>query len=207
MARVRCVQAIAMLFERRARRLQAPSPASPGRATRAQSLLRRRRIAREPQTLSDQRHAPRVCRSAFARTRSPSCAIAIPRSASAGASSRSATRFSAPSGSPAARARAAAVISESIYSRAALTIPPHLSLPPVRCPAAKSISRPSASRLHRHRREQLHSQPRRHARGLHKRRGTRKAMARLCDSNSSRRRKNSPAAATNWRSSVRPCPG
>ena len=62
--------------------------------------------------------------SAFALTRSPSCAIAMPRSASAGASSRSATRFSAPSGSPAASARAAAVISESIE------IPSHLSLPP-----------------------------------------------------------------------------
>ena len=51
----------------------------------------------------------------------------MPRSASAGASSRSATRFSAPSGSPAASARAAAVISESIE------IPPHLSLPPSEC--------------------------------------------------------------------------
>ena len=60
----------------------------------------------------------------FARTRSPSCAIAMPRSASAGASSRRATRFNAPRRSPAARARAAAVISESIG------IPPRLSLPP-----------------------------------------------------------------------------
>src|SRR5439155_24079195 len=68
-------------------------------------------------------------RRAFARTRSPSCAIAMPRSARAGASSRRATRFSAPRGSPAASARAAAVISESIG------IPPHLSLPPVRSPA------------------------------------------------------------------------
>ena len=50
----------------------------------------------------------------FARTRSPSCAIAIPRSASADASSRKATRFSASWASPAASARAAAVISESI---------------------------------------------------------------------------------------------
>src|SRR5262249_34307978 len=56
---------------------------------------------------------------------SPSCAIAMPRSASAGASSRSATRFNAPRASPAARARAAAVISESIG------IPTHLSLPSV----------------------------------------------------------------------------
>src|SRR5580692_6338695 len=60
--------------------------------------------------------------SVFARTKSPSCAIAMPRSASAGASSRSATRFNAPRGSPAASARAAAAISESIG------IPPHLSL-------------------------------------------------------------------------------
>jgi hypothetical protein len=50
----------------------------------------------------------------------------MPRSASAGASSRRATRFRAPRGSPAASARAAAVISESIR------IPPHLSLPPFR---------------------------------------------------------------------------
>ena len=61
---------------------------------------------------------------AFARTRSPSCAITMPRSASADGSSRNATRFNAPRRSPAASARAAAVISESIG------IPPHLSLPP-----------------------------------------------------------------------------
>ena len=66
---------------------------------------------------------------AFARTRSPSCAIAMPRSASAGSSSRRATRCNAPRGSPAASARAAAVISESIG------IPPHLSLPPFEGPA------------------------------------------------------------------------
>ncbi len=66
---------------------------------------------------------------ALARGRSPSCAIAMPRSASAGASSRNATRFNAPSASPAASARPAAVISESIG------IPSHLSLPAFRCPA------------------------------------------------------------------------
>ena len=59
-------------------------------------------------------------RRVFARTKSPSCAIAIPRSARAGGSSRRATRFSAPRRSPAASARAAAVISESIG------IPSHL---------------------------------------------------------------------------------
>src|SRR5580692_7126948 len=53
----------------------------------------------------------------------------MPRSASAGGSSRKATRFNAPRGSPAASARAAAVIRESIR------IPTHLSLPPLRCPA------------------------------------------------------------------------
>jgi hypothetical protein len=58
--------------------------------------------------------------SAFARANSPSCAIAMPRSAKAGASLRKATRFNAPSGSPAASARAAAVISASIG------IPPNL---------------------------------------------------------------------------------
>src|SRR5215469_12025722 len=53
----------------------------------------------------------------------------MPRSASAGASSRNATRFNAPRGSPAASARAAAVIRESIR------IPTHLSLPPLTRPA------------------------------------------------------------------------
>ena len=55
--------------------------------------------------------------------------MAMPRSASAGGSSRSATRFKAASGSPAASARAAAVISESIE------IPSHLSLSPCAGPA------------------------------------------------------------------------
>src|SRR5215471_2499054 len=55
--------------------------------------------------------------------------MAMPRSASAGGSSRKATRFNAPRGSPAASAWAAALINESIG------IPPHLSLPPLRHPA------------------------------------------------------------------------
>src|ERR1700691_3426801 len=67
---------------------------------------------------------------ACARWKSPSCAIAMPRSASAGASSRSATRFNAPRGSPLARARAAAVIRESIET------PPHLSLSARSTPAS-----------------------------------------------------------------------
>src|SRR5690242_4430501 len=69
-------------------------------------------------------------RSSFARAKSPSCASAMPRRARAGASSRRATRFNAPRGSPAARARAAAVIRESIG------IPPHLSLPAFWAPAS-----------------------------------------------------------------------
>src|SRR5215813_6518249 len=47
----------------------------------------------------------------------------MPRSASAGASSRSATRFNAPRGSPEASARAAAVISESIGILTRLSLP------------------------------------------------------------------------------------
>src|SRR5262245_33150607 len=62
-------------------------------------------------------------RRAFARTKSPTCAIAMPRRARAGASSRRAMPFNAPRGSPAASARAAAAISGSIG------IPSHLSLP------------------------------------------------------------------------------
>ncbi|MDE2226309.1 MAG: DUF899 domain-containing protein, partial [Xanthomonadaceae bacterium] len=52
--------------------------------------------------------------STLARSKSPSCAIAMPRNASAGGSSRNAMRLSAPSGSPTANARAAAVINESM---------------------------------------------------------------------------------------------
>jgi tRNA-binding protein len=54
--------------------------------------------------------------------------MAVPRSASAGASSRRATRFNAPSGSPTDNARAAAVISESmeILSRSSLRVGPRL---------------------------------------------------------------------------------
>jgi len=54
----------------------------------------------------------------------------MPRNASAGASSRNAIRFNAPRGSPEARARAAAVISESIR------IPTYLSLPGYSIPAS-----------------------------------------------------------------------
>ena len=122
-ARMRGVDPVAMSLRASPAPHRAPSPARKGRARRRRSRPRRRRSARGPRPLSRRRRAPRAAARAFARTRSPSCAIAMPRSASAGASSRRATRFSAPRGSPAASARAAAVISESIG------IPPHLSLP------------------------------------------------------------------------------
>ena len=128
-ARMRGVHPVAVLLRASPAPRRAPSRASPGRARRARSRPRRRRTARAPRPLSDRRRAPRFAAAPSRATRSPSCAIAMPRSASAGASSRRATRFNAPRGSPAASARAAAVISESIG------IPPHLSLPPVPCPA------------------------------------------------------------------------
>ena len=106
---------------RRPRR--APSRARRGRARRARSPPRRRRICARATASLGPKARPARRTSAFARSRSPIWAMAMPRSASAGASSRSATRFSAPSGSPIASARAAAVISESIE------IPSHLSLP------------------------------------------------------------------------------
>ena len=125
---MRGVRPVAMRFERRPRRDRASASARPGRARRARSRPRRPRTARGPSPPRGPkpRAAPRS--SSFARARSPSCAIAMPRSASAGGSSRSATRFSAASGSPAASARAAAVISESIE------IPSHLSLSPGSAP-------------------------------------------------------------------------
>jgi len=100
------------------------SQASPGRVRRARSRPRRRHTSRGPRSLSDRRRAPHFARETFARTRSPSRAIAMPRSASAGASSRKATRFNAPRGSPAASARAAAAISESVGIRHTCHSPP-----------------------------------------------------------------------------------
>jgi len=79
---------------------RAPSQASPGRARRARSRPRRRHTARGPRPLSDRRPRAAFRRRVFARTRSPSCAIAMTRSASAGASSRKAIRFSAPRDHP-----------------------------------------------------------------------------------------------------------
>src|SRR5262245_34501793 len=81
-------------------------------------------------------------RSVLARTKSPSCAMAMPRSASAGASPRKATRFNAPSGSPAASARPAAVIRESTG------IPSHLSLPADRPHRIQATRRPASAKSH-----------------------------------------------------------
>ena len=112
-ARVRGIDAVAVRFERRPRRVE--------RLRRPAEVARDQcdfglgdDTPRAGHRLFRTEGARRACSRALARTRSPSCAIAMPRSASAGASSRSATRFNAPSGSPAASARAAAVISESI---------------------------------------------------------------------------------------------
>src|SRR5262249_1328946 len=85
-------------------------------------------LARATASFGPKARAARLRRT-FARTNSPSCAIAIPRRASAAASSRNATRLSAPRGSPAASDRAAAVTRESTQ------IPPHLSLSSSRYPA------------------------------------------------------------------------
>ena len=127
--RMRGVQPVTVFFERHARCIE--------------RFLRPAQVARGKRDLGFGDDAPRSCHgffglkarradrsSACARWKSPSCAIAIPRSASAGASSRSATRFNAPRGSPLARARAAAVIRESIE------IPPHLSLSARSTPAS-----------------------------------------------------------------------
>jgi hypothetical protein len=78
----------------------------------------RARPARSPARPCAARARHRLLRAGRARCAppgflaSPSCAMAMPAHAT-GASSRRATRFRAPSGSPAASARAAAVISES----------------------------------------------------------------------------------------------
>jgi len=78
-------------------------------ATSASAVRQRARstVSRGPKDLAARRKSSR------ARPRSPSWAIAIPRSARAAGSSRRATRLSAPSGSPARSARPAAVIEES----------------------------------------------------------------------------------------------
>ena len=120
--RMRGIQAVAVRFERRPRCVE--------------RLGRPGEVARDERDLGLGDDTPRAgyrllrtegARSAsqerLARTRSPSCAIAMPRSASAGASSRRATRFNAPRGSPAASARAAAVISESIWNPVTLVTP------------------------------------------------------------------------------------
>ncbi len=88
-------------------KLQAFEPAS-GRIVRALD------VACDAGTAFDGRHLFQIAGDSRARPRSPSWAIAIPRSARAAGSSRRATRLSAPSGSAARSARPAAVIEESI---------------------------------------------------------------------------------------------
>ena len=119
---MRGVHSVAVLFERRPRCVERfRRPAQVARDERDLGLGRRH-TSRGPTASFGPKARAAFRRRVFARTRSPSCAIAMPRRASAGASSRKATLLSAPRGSPAASARAAAVISESIG------IPPHLSL-------------------------------------------------------------------------------
>ena len=122
-SRVRGVHPVAVRFERGARRVErlrgqarsreasaisASATTHLARATASSARRHAPHFAGAPAPGRDRRAAPSRCRAARARARS----------------SRSATRFNAPRGSPAASARAAAVISESIE------IPSHLSLPP-----------------------------------------------------------------------------
>ena len=125
MARMCCVQAIAVLFQRQARageRLRWPAQIARDQrefALRHDAARPRHRFARAPNPRAAARN------SSFAREKSPSCAIAMPRSASAGGSSRNATLFNAPSGSPAASARAPRLSRNPFNHR----IPTNLSLP------------------------------------------------------------------------------
>jgi hypothetical protein len=90
------------------------SQASPGRARRARSRPRQRHTSRELRALWHRTHAPRV-EAAFSREQDHRAAPSRCLEARAQQRRRVAqTRFNAPSGSPAASARAAAVISESI---------------------------------------------------------------------------------------------
>ena len=98
----------------------------PGRQRRATA-----KIAGSPHAGPGHQLRAALRRTAFARTKSPSSTIAMPQSARAGAASR----LSAPRGSPAASARAAAVIGGS------MRIAPHLSLPPFDA-RSQSILRP-----------------------------------------------------------------
>ena len=83
--RMRRVHAIAVRFERRPRRVERLRRPAEVARDRARFRPRRRRTVRARRAPSRRRRAPRVAASVFARTKSPSCAIAMPRSASAGA--------------------------------------------------------------------------------------------------------------------------
>ena len=122
--RMRGVHPVAVLLRASPAPRRAPSQASPGRARRARSRPRRRRTSRGPRPLSDRRRAPHFAGEPSLE-RDRRAAPSRCREARAPARRRAGRPgSSAPRGSPAASARAAAVISESIG------IPPHLSLPP-----------------------------------------------------------------------------
>ena len=103
-----------------------------------------------------------------------------------------------PRGSPAASARAAAVISESIR------IPSHLSLPAVRFPALRLSHVQQRHRIEKtndaYRNEGAKSDDHAYDRNT-------SGVAHGTSWNCSRRRKNSRGAATSWRSGGRSCPG
>ena len=119
-------------YARRAERLRRPAQVPGGKRDLGlgdHAPCARQRLARAVGARRPAQQGP-------ARAKSPSCAIAVPRSARAGGSSRRAIRFSAPRGSPTANARAAAVISESIEIPSRLSLPalgsrqPNLAHPP-----------------------------------------------------------------------------
>jgi hypothetical protein len=107
------IQAIPVRFERRPRFVEGlRRPAEIARYEREFGLGDD--APRTRHRLSRTEHARGFLERGFSRTRSSSCAIAMPRSARAGGSSRNPTRFKAPNASPDAKASAAAVINASI---------------------------------------------------------------------------------------------
>ena len=118
-ARMRGIHPVAVRFERRPRGIERlRGPAQVARDQRDLGLGDD--ASRAGHRLFRTEGARRASQESFRANEIAELRHRDPRSASAGASSRNATRFSAPSGSPVASARAAAVISESIR------IPPHL---------------------------------------------------------------------------------
>ena len=117
-------------FQRRPRRVERVAVQPRSRETSAISASATTHFARATASFGPKARAALRTR-AFARTRLPSCAIAMPRSASAGASSRSETRFNSPRGSPAApSARGRRAVRSASPGR----IPPTLVTPTVQYP-------------------------------------------------------------------------